>query len=550
MADFNPVPQKGELLFLPLGGSGHIGSNLNLYGADGKWLMVDCGVSFGDDIPGVDLTLPDPAFIAERRDDLVGLVITHGHEDHIGALEYIWDRLQCPIYATPFTAALIRAKWGDENVRGKLRIVEKPAGSRWALGPFALELIHVTHSIPDAAMLVVETSAGRVLHTGDWKFDPDPVLGAASDLTRLQVLGDEGVLALVGDSTNALVPGRSGSEAQAHAGLLEVVRQHKRGRIAITCFASNVARLLGAARAAQAAGRELALVGRSLWRVYEAAQGLGYWPYSKPLTDEEGGFLPPERALYVVTGSQGEPRSALARIAQDEHPEIVLEEGDTVIFSARDIPGNEKSIAKVQNNLTQNGVRIITADDAPVHVSGHPARAELVELYQMVRPKLLVPVHGEPRQQAAQAIIAAECQIAQTIIPADGDVIRLAPGVPETIGAIAAGRLGRDGKKLIPLRGDVLRARDKLGSLGAAMVTLVVRRDGLLAAAPAVSLVGLGEEGMDTAFEQELSEMLENELPQTRDHKALKVQAMMLVRRLCNQRLGKKPVTRVQIVQV
>lgn len=536
-----------ELLFVPLGGSGEIGGNLNLYSTAGKWLMVDCGVSFGEETtPGIELTMPDPTFIAERRDHLVGIVITHGHEDHIGALEYLWDRFQCPIYATPFTAALIAAKWGPDNTKGKLRLIEKLPGERWNLGPFGLEFVHVTHSIPDCAMLVVETKAGRVLHTGDWKFDENPVIGDITDKVRLRQLGEEGLLAVVGDSTNALVPGRTGSEAQAHAGLLETVKKQT-GRVAVTCFSSNVARLAGAAAAAQASGRELALIGRSLWRVYEAAVTCGYWKFPKPLTDEEAGYLPRERALYVTTGSQGEPRSALARIAVGEHPQIVLEKGDTVIFSARDIPGNEKAIARVQNKLTQLGVHIITADEAPVHVSGHPARDELVELYQMARPEILIPVHGEARHQLAQVEIAAECQINQTLIPANGDVIRLAPGAVMKIDEVAAGQLGLDGKRLVKLRGDALRARDKMGSLGAAVVTLLHDSRGRLADEPVVTLIGLDGDA-DGELAAAIATMLYTDL--TSKGEAMEAEAVLLLRRYCNNKLGKKPVTRVQIVKV
>ena len=543
----NLTTKPDELLFVPLGGAGEIGSNLNLYSAGGKWLMVDCGVSFGETVtPGVEMVMPDPEFIAQRRDHLVGIVITHGHEDHIGALEYLWDRLQVPIYATPFTAALIAAKWGMDNSKGKLRLIEKAAGERWSLGPFGLEFVHVTHSIPDCAMLVIDTKAGRVLHTGDWKFDDAPVIGKVSDKDRLRQLGDDGILAVVGDSTNALVPGRTGPEAQAHAGLMEAVKGQK-GRVAITCFASNVARVAGAAAAAQATGRELALIGRSLWRVYDAAVSCGYWPYPKPLTDEEAGYLPRERALYVTTGSQGEPRSALARIANDEHPHITLERGDTVIFSARDIPGNEKAIAKVQNKLTQLGVTIITADDQPVHVSGHPARDELIELYQLTRPQILIPVHGEARHQLAQVEIAATCQISQTLIPSDGDIIRIAAGKVEKIDEIPVGMLGLDGKRLVQLRGDTLRARDKMGQSGAAVITLLQDSRGKLAGFPAVTLIGLDEEH-ENELSDEIADMLEKSL--TRRGDEMEAEAILLLRRYCNNKLGKKPVTRVQIVEI
>lgn len=547
-----------EILFLPLGGSGEIGGNLNLYAAAGKWLAVDCGVSFGDAAPGIDVVMPDPAFIAERTHNLVGLVITHGHEDHIGAIEYLWQDLQCPIYATPFTAALIRAKMSGPDGKTKIRIIEKQPGERWTLGPFTLELVHVTHSIPEAAMLVIETTAGRLLHTGDWKFDPEPLTGPPSDLARLRQLGDEGVLAVIGDSTNATVAGRSGSEASVRKGLIEVVKP-LRGRVVIACFASNVARLLIAAEAAKQSGRELAFVGRSLWRVLGAAQESGVWKNSEPLSPEDAGYLPADRALYVVTGSQGEARSALARLAQNEHPELVLEKGDTVIFSSREIPGNEKEIARVQNQLIQHGVHVMTADDAPngatIHVSGHPAHDELTELYQMVRPQILVPVHGEPVHQQAHIAIAEACQISQHLVPDNGDVLRISAAGVEKIGAVPVGRLGVDGKRLVKLQSVALKDRQKIGMVGAVVVGLAVDVDGELAADATVTLLGVNDDMTNSQLEDNLLDRIEDDfdnMPRADrlDDEIVAATVKLAVRRHIKQVLGTKPVIKIQIARV
>ncbi|MGE3770758.1 MAG: ribonuclease J [Bdellovibrionales bacterium] len=447
---------KESTFFVPLGGSGEIGSNLNLYGYQGKWLMLDCGVSFGDGIPGIDTTLPDPGFIVERRDDLVALVLTHGHEDHLGAIEYIWDQIQCPIYATPFTAALLRLKLGQGSNTKRVRIIEMNPGDRRTLGPFTFEFVAVTHSIPDSVMVIIETPTGRILHTGDWKFDPDPLLGHTTDFSRLKEIGAQGVLAAIGDSTNAMIPGHSGSEAEVKQVLIDVVKT-QRQRVAITCFASNVARLRIAAEAARQSERQLAFIGRSLWRIHEAAVECGYWDYPQPVDPEDAGFLPPAHALYVVTGCQGEPRAALHRLAEDNHRDVVLDPGDTVIFSSRDIPGNEEEIAKLQHKLREAGMVVLTLEDAPVHVSGHPAQAELAELYQMTRPQIVIPVHGEPPHQRAHADLAIQCQVRQTLIPTNGDIVKISRDKAEKVGTVPFGKLGVAGKKLISVKVDPSR---------------------------------------------------------------------------------------------
>src|SRR5689334_19723958 len=389
-----------ELLFAPLGGVGEIGMNLALYGlGDGgkrTWMVVDCGVSFaGDELPGVDLIMPDIAFLMEERRNLAGLVLTHAHEDHFGALLDLWPKLRCPVYATPFTAALFEAKRLGEPLAPDVPIKVLPLGSRFDVGPFNVELVSVSHSIPESNALIIRTPLGNVLHTGDWKLDPTPIIGPPTDEAKLRALGDEGCLALVGDSTNAIRDGRSPSEADVAATLRELIAA-ARGRIAVTTFASNVARMRSVAEAAAAAGREVVVVGRAMDRVAQVARENGYLEgISEFRSTDVYGHLPPDKVVALCTGSQGEPRAALARIAEDQHPEVTFSKGDTVIFSSRTIPGNEKAVGHVINGLVRQGIEVITDRTHLVHVSGHPRRAEMEELYRWVRPRVAIPVHGE-----------------------------------------------------------------------------------------------------------------------------------------------------------
>ena len=549
-------PGPDDLWFLPLGGSGEIGMNLNLYGHAGKWLMVDLGISFGDEtMPGVDVIMPDPAFIAERREDLVGLVITHAHEDHLGAVQHLWPELRCPVYATPFTASVLRAKLFEKNLAGRVEIIEVPLSGRFTAGPFDVELVRVTHSVPEPSALILRTPLGAVLHTGDWKLDPAPVTGEPTDEAALIRLGDEGALAMVCDSTNATVPGSSGSEAAVRESLIELFGRFE-NRIAISCFATNVARLDSIAAAAAANDRNVALVGRSLWRINEAARANGYLKDVAPfLSEHDAGFLPREKTVLICTGSQGEPRSALSRIAADDHPEITLERGDTVIFSSREIPGNERAIGRVQNMLIGQGVEVITADDAFVHVSGHPAQDELIRMYQWVRPKLAVPVHGEIRHQTEHARLARSCQVADTIIPENGSIIRLAPGPAEVVGQVQHGRLALDGKRIVPLDAGVMRGRHRMMYNGAAVATLVMDADGALVTQPQVTVMGLiegpeaGEILVEVGFA--VRKAVEELPPQSRlDDEAVRQATRIAVRRSFNASQGKKPLTEVHLVRL
>jgi len=397
---------SGDALhFLPLGGAGEIGMNLNLFGYRGRWLMVDLGVTFGDPtIPGIDVITPDPEFIVERKDRLAGLVLTHAHEDHIGAVPHLWPRLKCPIYATGFTASVLRRKLAEADLEDEARITPIEAGAPFDVGPFNVELVRLTHSIPEPNALLIRTPLGAVFHTGDWKLDPEPLIGAPVDEAALRGIGDAGVLALIGDSTNVFEDGRSGSESDVRKSLIDLVGRFER-RVAIAAFASNVARLETIAAVAKATGRHAALCGRSLWRMNDAARENGYlrdWP--RFLGEEDAAKLPRHKVLIACTGSQGEPRAALARIAAGSHPKIGFDEGDAVVFSSRKIPGNERAIARLQDMLVHRGVEVVTESEHFVHVSGHPARDELVDMYQWIRPQIAVPVHGERRHLHEPAI--------------------------------------------------------------------------------------------------------------------------------------------------
>ena len=543
-----------ELAFLALGGVGEIGMNLSLYGYGGRWLMIDCGITFADDtIPGVDIIMPDPRFIAERAETLDGLVCTHAHEDHIGAIPYLWQRFGCPVYATPFTAAVLRQKLIEAGLEHEVPIHEVPMSGRFSVGQFELELITLTHSIPEPNAVVLRTPFGNVLHTGDWKFDPDPLIGATADEAALRRLGGEGVLAMIGDSTNALRPGEAGSEADVRRALIELVGQCKE-RVAVACFASNVARLASVAAAAAANDRHAALIGRSLWRMDHAARETGYLENVPPfLTEEEAAYLPRDKVLMICTGSQGEPRAALTRIAEDEHPEIVLEAGDTVIFSSRIIPGNERAIGRLHNKLADLGVEVVSEQDHFVHVSGHPAQDELQRMYRMVKPRLALPVHGEARHLLAHARLAEECGVPRALVTRNGEVVKLAPGEAAVLGEVESGRLVADGKSLLPLGGEALKNRQRMVWNGAALATIVVDADGRLKAPPQVSLRGLAEE--EGASAADLSAQVEEavrDLPprDRRDDAALREVVRLAVRRALKAQSGKRPVTEVHVVRI
>ena len=541
------------LAFLPLGGTGEIGMNLNLYRCHGKWLAVDCGIGFGgSDNPEVEIMMPDPAFIAERRHDLLGLVITHAHEDHIGAVAHLWRQLRVPVYATPFATAVLKRKLGEAGLLNEVRIHTIPPGGHFSLPPFELQFLPVAHSIPEAQALVLRTPFGTVLHTGDWKLDPEPLIGQPTDEDAFRALGDEGVLAMVCDSTNAMVDGHSGSEAEVRDSLERLI-EGLSGRVAVTCFASNVARVQTVALAAQKAGRHVALVGRSLRNIEAAARECGYLKgVPEFLSEDDAGSVPDENLLLLCTGSQGEPRSALARISADTHPNIAMGEGDTVIFSSRMIPGNERPIMLVQDALVRRGVRVITDDDHMTHVSGHPARSELRTLYGLVRPKISVPVHGEWRHMSAHAELARQAG-ALPIMIEDGDVLSLAGNRPEVVDSAPVGRLALDGGRLVPLDGGVLKARRQMLFNGIVLGSAALDRAGRVVGNPQVSAPGLFEadDPEQTRVTAAFAEGLAGLPPGLRgDDAALADAARAALRRALGRRLQKRPMVDVHLLRV
>ena len=549
-------PGTAELLFLPLGGTGEIGMNLNLYGHAGRWLMVDLGITFADDrVGGMDVLMPDPSFIVERREALAGLVLTHAHEDHIGAVPYLWPRLHCPIYATPFTAAVLRGKLREAGLLEEAPITEIEMSGRFSVGPFEIELITLTHSIPEPNAVVIRTAAGSVLHTGDWKLDPAPLVGEDYDEGALRALATEGIAAMICDSTNAMVEGDSGSEADVRHSLDLLISEFE-NRIAVACFASNVARLDSIFRVAETHGRRVCLVGRSLLRIFQAARDSGYMTdVAPPIALEDAGYLPRREVLLICTGSQGEPRAALWRIVRDEHPHVFLEAGDAVVFSSRVIPGNERLIGRLQNALTRLGIRVVTDRDHFVHVSGHPAKDELTQMYQWVKPHLSIPVHGEARHLAEHAALAKACQVPQVMVAENGDLIRLAPGRAEILAQVQAGRLAVDGDRLLPFGSEAIRARQRMNFNGSAAATLVVDGKGSLLSEPQVSLQGLLDGDSDPcdgaaaveAIKVSLSSLSRTEL---RHDEAIRENARVALRRWAHRCFGKRPVTDIHIVRL
>lgn len=547
---------EDELIFLPLGGSGEIGMNMNLYGYGGKWLLVDLGITFADgEQPGIDLITPDPTFIAERKDDLAGLIITHAHEDHLGAVAHLWPRLRCPVWATPFAAALLRNKLDEAGLLRAVPLHVIEPGEHLQIGPFGIDFVPLTHSTLEMNALAIRTDAGLVLHTGDWKLDPEPLVGPKSDEDALRRLGDEGVMAMIGDSTNALNEGTSGSEGDVRKTLMDLCA-NRTGRIAVATFASNVARIDTVAKVAAVHDRHLVLVGRSLWRILAAAQECGYLQdIAPPLKDNEGAYLPPDKVMFLCTGCQGESRAALARIASGDHRHVVFEKNDLVIFSSRVIPGNEMSISRVQNRLLWNGVEVIGENERGVHVSGHPCRDELAEMYRLVRPKIAVPVHGEYKHMLAHAELARSLQVPEAVVIENGQALRLRPGATEVVAEVQSGRCFVDGDVVVPANDDGVRTRRKLSFSGGGVVILVADRDGELLADPELVLQGLASDNGKTSLAEEGARLVEeavDDLPNSarRDDGRMTEAARIALRRLIRDRLGKRAVVEARIIRV
>jgi ribonuclease J len=539
-----------ELLFLALGGSGEIGMNVNIYGCRGKWLMADLGLTFADpDYPGIELILPELQFIEQRMDDLVGIVLTHGHEDHIGALPYLAADLKVPLYATPFTAGLIAGKLEEEGLTGQvsLRVIER--GGSIDLDPFRVTYVPLAHSIPEGNGLLIETPFGNIFHTGDWKIDETPVLGHPSSAETLSEIGDRGVLALVCDSTNAFLNDASGSESSVHEALRNEVMK-ARGRVLITTFASNAARLQTIGRVAIETNRRVVVAGRSLDRILRVAKATGYLlDFPEPIRFDEAMTLPKEDVLIIATGGQGEPRAALARIAFGQH-ELKIGEGDTVIFSSKQIPGNEMPIGRIMNALSDLGVITITERQAHIHVSGHPGRPELAAMYRWIRPEMLVPVHGEMRHMREQARFAIAEGVPAAIVQRNGDVIRLAPAGPEKIGEERVGRLVLDGDVILPADGATLNERRKVANNGLIAVALPVDGDGRLAGKALIRPFGVPVEEDRDDFLADAADAAEKAYEPTRDVERVREAVRLAVRRCATLWTGKKPIVDVMLVEV
>ena len=546
-----------ELVFLPLGGTGEIGMNCNLYGygprGNRDWIMVDLGVTFArHSEPGIDLITPDLSFIEKQKDRLHALLLTHGHEDHIGAVAHLWPLLKCPIYATPFTAELVKGKLAEQGLLEavELNIIEPDA--HLSVGPFSIDYICLTHSIAEPSALAIEVNGYRALHTGDWKIDPDPVIGKLTEVDRLKALGDAGINAIICDSTNVLTPGRSGSEADVGRMLEEVVAESE-GRVIITTFASNVARLTSIAKVAVNTGRHLCLAGRGMHKVYQAARQTGYLTQFPELVDDsDAGYLPPEKLLICCTGSQGEANAALGRMAHGRHPELTLEAGDRVIFSSKMIPGNEKEILALQNRLAQLDVEIITPNGTDIHVSGHPCRDELADMYGWARPRIAIPVHGEHRHLIAHAKLAAELGVPEPVRIHNGDMVRLAPGAGEVIDVVPTGRLYLDGQILTDADADATRARRKLSFSGAVFVALPVDAANRLAGQIGIELIGLPEDDGTVRLADWVLDAVERQVPSNGKLTPQRAEQDIknAVRREMARRWGKKPLVTVSFVEV
>ena len=544
-----------DVLFVPLGGANEIGMNLNLYRYQGKWLMIDLGIGFaGAHLPGIDIMVPNIDAITPYKKDIVGLVLTHAHEDHLGAVATLWPELGCPVYATPFTAAVLKVKLAEAGLQGKVKIHEVKAGEQYQLGPFGFEMVPITHSIPEMHAVALRTDKGIIMHTGDWKLDENPMVGEASDEATLSKYGDEGVLAMVCDSTNVFVEGTSGSESDVRTSLADIIR-HCPERAVVTTFSSNIARLESIIYAARDAGRSVAIAGKSIWRMVHAAQASGYLQDAPTfLTDQQGMETPRNKVVFICTGCQGESRAALSKIARGEHPGMRLSPGDTVIFSSRTIPGNEANIGYIVNKLVTQGMEIINDSNGFTHVSGHPARMELERMYQLVRPKIAVPVHGEARHIHEHALFAKALQVPVSIEPCNGVVINLTAEKPGIIGQVESGYLALDGNSLIDTNSAVIRTRRKIRDDGAIVVSLVLSKRGELATPAMISapscLDAEDDKEIIAEMREEIAAVIAKPHKTSGKSKQLDESIRNALRKIIRDELGKKPVLDVHIHQL
>ena len=555
----NLKKHKKDFLFLPLGGSGEIGMNMNLYYLDGKWLIADFGAGFAEDyLPGVDMTVPDITFIQEHKDDIVGIVLTHAHEDHLGAIPYLWNELEVPVYATPFTASFLKAKLKDNRGAKDVIINEVEQGSSFKLGPFDLELVQITHSVPEMNAIFIRTEHGNIFHSGDWKLDPNPMLGGKSDIEKLKKYGKEGVLAMVSDSTNVFSPGTSGSEGDLRDSLIELIGQCKK-MVVVTTFASNVARIESIAVAARENGRKVILAGRSLWRIVGAAKDAGYLQDAPEFLEaDQISKYPREKILVISTGCQGEPLAATNKIANGAHRDIVLKPDDSVVFSSKIIPGNDKRIFRLFNNLIKLGVEVLTEKDHFVHVSGHPNVDDMKNMYGMIKPQISIPVHGEGVHIKEHARLAEqEWGVKQTIQVEDGVAVKLGPGSAEKIAMVQAGELGIDGNFLLAPDSTIMKMRRKIQRDGVIVVTLVLNKNNDLAINPVISAPGALDKNEDEdIFEDmidEVSFVLKENSKGTKKQQSedrIKNVTRSAVKRIMKREVGRTPPIEVNIERI
>ena len=551
---------KEELIFCPLGGSGEIGMNMNLFAygkpENQKWIIVDVGVTFADDtIPGIDLIYPDPGFIIDKKEDLLGIILTHAHEDHIGAIAHIWPKLKCKIYATPFTAVLINEKFKEKkiDISKELKIVQ--LNSTLDLDPFKIEFVTLTHSILEPNGLKIETPVGNILHTGDWKCDPDPLIGENINSKRLKEIGDEGVLAMICDSTNVFSAGRAGSELDVRNNLLKVMQRLNK-RIIITSFASNVARMETAFYCAEKTGRQIALVGRSMHRIYKAARQCGYLNnVIEPLDARDVKNIAREKIVYLCTGSQGEPMGAMNRIANYIHPDVFIERGDTVIFSSKIIPGNEKKLYKLHNQLVKEGIEVISEENEYIHVSGHPNREDLKDMYNWIKPKCVIPVHGEHRHMIEHINFAKEMQVPYPVKVENGDIVRIYPGnKPEVFDKAPSGKLYVDGNISVEEDSQSIKERKNLSANGFIEATILITPKGNIHNRPLLTFRGLPiyeKEEFLYELEDEIEKTtrsfsLNNKKQETNLIDALKTTC----RKFTKEKTGKRPLTNINLVRI
>lgn len=552
--DYITVPDKG-LFFVPLGGAGEIGINFGLYSCDGQWIAVDCGVGFaGDRLPGVDMVLPDPTFAEQIAKNLKALIITHAHEDHIGAVGHFWPLLRCPVYATPFATEMLETRLDEAGILGRVSLETVEAGDELDLAPFDIELIPVNHSVPEAVSLLIRTKYGNVFHTGDWRFDDTPVVGKPANYARFKELGKENVLAMVADSTNVFVENDILSESDVKDSLTTLFSRYSGKRLVVTCFASNVGRIESIAEAAEKNGRTVCLLGRSLWRVEGAGRACGYFRgINVFLTDEEAQDLPPSKVLYLCTGCQGEPKAALSNLSYGVYRSLQLNKGDVVIFSSRVIPGNEQAIANIKNRFIAKGIEVVTDKDALTHVSGHANHNDMKRMYGFVRPKIAVPVHGEAAHLFEHAKLADECGISQTVIPKDGDVISFGADKAEVIGSVQSGLMAMDGRKIIPVNADVLKKRRRMLEDGTVVATVVLDKKNTVVGSVQISATGLIDAQspemsvLDEGIKAALSSLTPARL---KDDGSVADAVKAAIRKTVMENHGRRPMVDVHLVRV